>query len=81
MARCATRICARVRRVIDACAQHGAVVILGCYYQRQDQILTDEAAVRAGVVNAARWVRTPVFATWCSRSPTSSGTADSTMTC
>ena len=27
----------RVRRVIDACAQHGAAVILGCYYQQQDQ--------------------------------------------
>lgn len=33
------------------------VVILGCYYQRQDQILKDEAAVRAGVANAARWVK------------------------
>ena len=29
---------ARVRRVIAACDQHGAAVILGCYYQRQDQI-------------------------------------------
>jgi CubicO group peptidase (beta-lactamase class C family) len=46
----------RVRRVIEACDRHGAVVILGCYYQRQDQILKDEAALRAGVVNVARWV-------------------------
>lgn len=46
----------RVRRVIEACDRHGAVVILGCYYQRQDQVLADEAAVRAGVVNAARWI-------------------------
>jgi murein DD-endopeptidase MepM/ murein hydrolase activator NlpD len=46
----------RVRRVIEACDRHGAVVIFGCYYQRQDQILRDEAAVRAGVVNAARWI-------------------------
>jgi CubicO group peptidase (beta-lactamase class C family) len=51
----------RVRRVIDACDRNGAVVILGSYYQRQDQILADEAAVRAGVVNVARWVRTSGF--------------------
>jgi CubicO group peptidase (beta-lactamase class C family) len=47
----------RVRRVVEACDRAGVVVILGCYYQRQDQVLTDEAAVRAGVVNVARWVR------------------------
>lgn len=47
----------RVRRVIEACDEQGAVVILGCYYQRQSRVLRDEAAVRAGVVNAARWVR------------------------
>lgn len=51
----------RVRRVIEACDRHGAAVILGCYYQRQDQILKDEAAVRAGVVNAARWIATNRF--------------------
>jgi hypothetical protein len=48
---------ARVERVIDACDRHGVAVILGLYYQRQSAILRDEAAVRAGVVNAARWVR------------------------
>ena len=48
---------ARVERVIRACDRHGMVVILGLYYQRQSAILRDEAAVRAGVVNAARWVR------------------------
>ena len=47
----------RVRRVVEACDRAGLVVILGCFYQRQDQILADEAAVRAGVVNVARWVR------------------------
>ena len=47
----------RVCRVIEACDRHGLVVILGCFYQRQDQILADEAAVRAGVVNAAGWIR------------------------
>ncbi len=51
----------RVRRVIEASDRHGVVVILGCYYQMQDQILRDEAAVRAGVVNAARWIRTSGF--------------------
>ena len=47
----------RVRRVIEACDRSGVVVILGCYYQRQDQILKDEAAVRAGVVNVATWIK------------------------
>jgi hypothetical protein len=46
----------RVRRIIDACDRHGAVVILSCYYQRQDQTLRDEQAVRAGVVHVARWI-------------------------
>jgi len=48
---------ARVERVIRACDRQGVGVILGLYYQRQSAILRDEAAVRAGVVNAARWVR------------------------
>ncbi len=47
----------RVRRIIEACDRHWAVVILGCFYQRQDQVLRDEAAVRAGVVNVAKWVK------------------------
>jgi CubicO group peptidase (beta-lactamase class C family) len=47
----------RVRRVIEACDQHGIAVILGCFYQRQDQILRDEQAVRAGVINTAKWIR------------------------
>jgi len=46
----------RVRRVIEACDHNGAVVTLGCYYQRQDQVLKDEAAVRTGVVNVAQWI-------------------------
>jgi hypothetical protein len=48
---------ARVRRVIEACDRIGLVVILGCFYQRQDQVLKDEDAVRAGVKNAAGWIR------------------------
>jgi len=51
----------RVRHVIEACSRHGAVVILGCYYQRQDQILKDEGAVRAGVVNVVRWIKAGGF--------------------
>ncbi|MGH9340190.1 MAG: serine hydrolase [Acidobacteriota bacterium] len=51
----------RVRKVIEACDRHGAVVILGCYYQRQDQILQDEDAVRAGVTNVAKWIKDSGF--------------------
>jgi CubicO group peptidase (beta-lactamase class C family) len=47
----------RMRRVIEACDRHGAVVILGCFYQRQDQILKDETAVRVAVTNVAQWVK------------------------
>src|SRR3989442_14976487 len=46
----------RVGRVIAACDQHGAAVFLGCFYQRQDQVLRDETAVRAAVGNAVKWV-------------------------
>lgn len=52
----------RVERVIRAADQAGAAVILGCYYQRQDQILRDDKALRAGVVNTVRWVRDQGFA-------------------
>jgi CubicO group peptidase (beta-lactamase class C family) len=48
---------ARVRRVIEACDRRGAAVILGCFYQRQDQSLKDDAAVRKGVLNVAQWIR------------------------
>ncbi len=51
----------RVQRVIDECDRHGAVVILGCYYQRQDQILKDADAVRAGVVHVIKWIRAAGF--------------------
>jgi CubicO group peptidase (beta-lactamase class C family) len=46
----------RVKRVIEACDRNGVVVILGCYYQRQDQILKDARAVRAGIVNVVQWI-------------------------
>jgi CubicO group peptidase (beta-lactamase class C family) len=51
----------RVQRVIDECDRHGVVVILGCYYQRQDQILKDADAVRAGVVHVIQWIRAAGF--------------------
>ncbi len=46
----------RVERVIRACDENGVAVILGLFYQRQSKQLRDEAAVRAGVINAVRWV-------------------------
>ncbi len=51
----------RVQRVIEACDRHGAVVILGCYYQRQDQLFENEDAVRAGVVNVVKWIQANSF--------------------
>jgi hypothetical protein len=47
----------RIKRVIEACDKNGMVVILGLFYQRQDQILRDEQAVKRGVVNAVNWVK------------------------
>jgi hypothetical protein len=52
---------ARVERVIEAADRLGLVVILGCFYQRQDQVLLDEEAVRNAVVNVASWVRDSGF--------------------
>ncbi len=51
----------RVHRVIEACDRHGVVVILGCYYQRQDQILKDGDAVKAGVINVAKRLKNAGF--------------------
>ncbi len=51
----------RVGRVVQACDRHGAVVILGCFYQRQDQELRDEDAVRTGVVNVGKWIQASGF--------------------
>lgn len=47
----------RVRQVIDACEAAGMAVILGCFYQRQDQVLRNEAALRRAVAETARWLR------------------------
>ena len=51
----------RARRVIEACDENGVAVILGCYYQRQDQVLEDKRAVRAGVVHVVEWIREQGF--------------------
>ncbi|MFC1636049.1 hypothetical protein ACFL5Z_14505 [Planctomycetota bacterium] len=47
----------RIKRVIEVCDKHGMIVILGLFYQRQDQVLRDERAVKRGVVNAVNWVK------------------------
>jgi hypothetical protein len=51
-----TEYMARVERVIEACDREGAAMVLGCFYQRQDQVLRDEAAVRHGVRNVVGWL-------------------------
>jgi hypothetical protein len=48
---------ARAARVLEAADRHGAVIILGCFYQRQDQILRDEEAIRSAVINVVRWIK------------------------
>ncbi|MDZ4848875.1 MAG: sulfatase-like hydrolase/transferase [Pirellulaceae bacterium] len=51
----------RVERVIRACAKDGVVVILGCYYQRQSKRLQDEDAVRTGLIEVVKWIRSNSF--------------------
>ena len=48
---------ARVARVIERADALGAVIILSLFYQRQDQILRNEQAVRTGVIKAVDWVK------------------------
>ena len=48
---------ARVARVIERADGLGAVIILSLFYQRQDQILRNEEAIRAGVIKAVDWVK------------------------
>ncbi len=47
----------RVARVIEAADSRGMVIILGLFYQRQDQVLKDEEAVKTAVINAASWLK------------------------
>jgi len=49
----------RVRKVIEACDRHGAVVILSCFYQNQhshERALQGREAVLKAVGNVARWL-------------------------
>lgn len=46
----------RIKRVIDECNKHNIIVILGIFYQRQDQILRDDIAVRRAVRRVVSWV-------------------------
>lgn len=48
---------ARAARVIERADALGAVIVLSLYYQRQDQYLKNEQAIRAGVINAVDWIR------------------------
>jgi hypothetical protein len=52
-----TSYISRIKRVIEECDKRGIVVILGLFYQRQDQILRDEQAVKRAVVNTVNWVK------------------------
>ena len=52
---------ARAGRVIEACDRNGVAVIVGCYYQRQDQILENDDAIRSGVTNVVRWIKDQGF--------------------
>jgi hypothetical protein len=55
----------RVKRVIEAADQQGAVIILGLFYQRQHhqsptfnpRSLEGQAAIRAAVANVAQWIK------------------------
>ena len=51
----------RIERVIRVCDSLGAAVILGCYYQRQDQVLQDEKAVKTGIINTVNWIKNRGF--------------------
>jgi Cellulase (glycosyl hydrolase family 5) len=47
----------RVTRVIEAADKKGMVIIVGFFYQRQDQVLRDEDDVRKATENASAWLR------------------------
>jgi len=51
----------RVSRVIEACDKIGAVVILGYFSPAQDQVLRNEAAVKAAVSNASAWLKEKAY--------------------
>ncbi|MDF2927118.1 MAG: beta-lactam binding protein AmpH [Paenibacillaceae bacterium] len=51
----------RIKRIIRACDEQKMIVLLSLYYQRQDQHLRDEEAVRSGVAEVCRWLRISGF--------------------
>lgn len=51
----------RAERVIRACDSAGAAVILSCFYQRQDQFLNDEKAVKNALTNTIDWLKAKGF--------------------
>ena len=52
----------RVSRVIEAADKRSMVIILGFFYQRQDQILPGPDAIRKATANAAEWIRNKGYA-------------------
>ena len=48
---------ARIQRVLEACNEHGAVAILGLFYQRQDGVFEGGDAIRNAVRNAMDWIQ------------------------
>ena len=46
----------RLDEVIGACDRTGMIIILGLFYWKQSQILSDEAAVRNAVSNVVDWL-------------------------
>jgi len=46
----------RAGRVISAANDRNMVAILGLFYQRQDQILTDANAIKQGITNVCNWL-------------------------
>ena len=51
----------RLADVIRVCDIQGMVVILGCFYQKQDQVLRDNTAVFQAVKNTAAWIKEQQF--------------------
>ena len=54
----------RVERVIRKAGEHGAAIILTCFYQRQHshpQALSGENAIRAAIKNVVDWIRKNAF--------------------
>jgi len=51
----------RLSDIIRICDVQGMIVILGCFYQRQDQILRDNTAVFQAVKNTVTWLKQQQF--------------------